>query len=393
MSPDLFFINLVFAPFILGNCAGASSRRLLTVLTMTIGITLVVIGPWLLLQTSELKDHRFILSGMAALWMFLGVIYGFKQRSYVNIVGIRGYVFTVYPCLMAVCLSSIVVQGLLLLLGTEWAEAGGTIGTYVLYISILLIMMPFAAWVSRAPPNIFKAAAKKKILYIFTIFGLLELLAGVLLKEFTNSLLWWIPSIDPPLAYNIFFSFVVGIFSSIPFYKSDTQIQLQYPYSGVDVAIRREELTDNMPLETLFLPDYQIPDGWKVVQDKRFTTQYNLLMKPPVSWFKKAGSSLNFVVFQYNLDELDVERLKRNAQVNLLAQNSEIKEETFGTRHDVTSYECFFKQHSGYGYIVTFIKQKNEYLVHWFSVFPEVFNYYLPEVEKFIESLQFDIKG
>lgn len=67
-----------------------------------------------------------------------------------------------------------------------------------------------------------------------------------------------------------------------------------------------------------------------------------------------------------------------------------IVEDRIALRHGVLSHECTFKQSPGYGYVVRFIKQSNEFVIRWSSFDEVIFHHYLPEVKEFIESFRFD---
>lgn len=237
----------------------------------------------------------------------------------------------------------------------------------------------------------------KKLLIIFSFFGLVELIVEQFWDEFISSVLWWIPQVNAPDYYQAFFTIGLAFMLSLPFSGSlsrhNKQVTLD-TVSVLNVLSWEEGVYVHIPLVSKIPFRYNIPKDWIVVQDKQLPDKFSVRIRCP-SWSRWNSSSIDLLVLQCTLETLpDSEFLKRNSHENLLATHAIIiKEDKINTLHGVPSYGCFYKENmslfDNYGYVVNFIISNNQFVIRWLSSDAVIFHRYLPDVYEFINSFQF----
>jgi hypothetical protein len=136
---------------------------------------------------------------------------------------------------------------------------------------------------------------------------------------------------------------------------------------------------------------YSPPAGWEMTVAEA-AQQYAVLFRPPeesgVRNILKRRSRLDLSVFGYTEQTVpDEATLRRGTEFNLKQRGASITRERMGQRCGAISHECFYQRGISLGYLVRFIIDGNEYVVHWMSMNGRTMERHQPEVDRFVDSI------
>ncbi len=401
------FLCLVVIPFTLMYLTGLSHRADIRAAIAVLALAIVILSMRsLLLLFPVATDTIPRLIATAVIWMGMGYYAGIVCRSYLRSVRWTGYLFTIGLNLIAIALGAIVSEIAVLAL-TQIGKAveisnivsniNSIVSNYVVFlvIGVFLLMVGKSIAILRWGRQL-TMRPLRRLLSIFTVFGILSFAIEQLYSTFLYHIFWWAPHVEPPFSYLLFATFALGLIAAFPSYEPSEET-LSEPIkideeTGILIALDREEClgTAEEPLKLAHFT-YHPPKGWTEESRSRTSTEYLLSFRPPSGWLSRKLSFLKLMVYQYGEERaFDEVQFKRNTYMNLKGQDATIVEEKMGRRHGVVSHECKFKWGSmNYGYLVRFITRGNEFVIIWTSISGETYRRYLPDVEQFIESFQF----
>jgi hypothetical protein len=399
---DVTAWQLAVMPYFLGYIAGFSRDRRLSGATAILAIMGIVVSTATANSASSVSPFQSLTMG--AVWLGMGTWSGGAWRRYMLRVGLAGAFYTVSLALISVSAAQLLVEAVLPLILGEWSEAISE--SFWLYLSLtitgLLLFRPF----SRIIKFGWKPAAKK-ILYVFTAMGLVELVAQSFWDRYASSLMWFMPGLDPPVIYGAVFSIAASMVVALPTWYFDPQLRVKEPVErpsvehGLEEAIAwgdRPVLT-GPPLKLIPF-EYDLPSGWRREGAGDTPTEHQEVFRPPTEqspWWKARPlfqwTVLRLFVKQYPDDTKPeaqhLDRLRRNVGLALAERKARPLKDEVTQRHGVVSYECMFEMGSGYGRVITFVKYENQFVIYWTASDPYVFREYLADVDRFATSFRF----
>lgn len=386
---DRIFFYLIGLPCALGGLLGILRNRTCSVII--VGFSAIVLILSIMLLDSQLPislDARIIMILTVLCWATFGIFTGYQSLRYLQFLGPLGYMFSLGLKIVGVCLSAIFIEGpLKQFLNGESLNIWHPLGLYGPFLGMgIAFLFPLGP---RLTLVAFKTALKD-LFSIFAVFSLLNFLAEFFWQDFISNLLWRIPGTTPPDSYEVFFNLAVAISITVRLYdpaavfSSNPRVDA---ITGLLIVLIQEDAIDKpTPVPISLTPfTYQLPEGWVIDQNLHEKAEYRFLARPPNGRL----SRLDLLIFQYSESTIsDQEKLRTRTYINL--HDATIVEDKITWRHGVMSHECLYKQGNVYGFVVHFIIHSNEFVIRWFSSDGRIFRQYRPEIEKFIDSIEFD---
>jgi hypothetical protein len=211
-------ICLIGIPYLLGCNIIYFGKRFYFLTILEIGSLIILFGlPFFkiffnFLLKSPDYQWRFILTAIT--WFSMGIFFASRAKLYIQTVGIRGYFFTVIGVsFLGACMSSILMDGILIPQLLENKPINLQIISFYMYsfVFFLIIIFPFGI-----ASHVLKIVIKKNLLVVFFTFSIVKFVFEYFWQSSLSSILWWIPNIKSPMAYDWFVNLAISAVISLP---------------------------------------------------------------------------------------------------------------------------------------------------------------------------------
>jgi hypothetical protein len=267
-------------------------------------------------------------------WLFMGMGSICLVMSFFRVLGLAGYLFTLGVRIAAICLSAIIVQGLVfpIFFSTNSITSQTAIieyGKILIFAAFLLIIF---GW--RLSALGLRAAFIKAFPFIVSLNGIFDFSAKYFWGKFLFACSWQVPGMDPPGSYRIFFTLILGIISGLPalnpLAKLSESGNIDEKTGWLTALIHTGVLKpEPLPLNRVWSPD-NIPRGWTVFREKSDSDPYLLQLRPPETafWSRITMSRLDVLIYQYPYEMLnEAAKFKQMTYANLKARKATIVED------------------------------------------------------------------
>lgn len=386
---DAALLMVVSMPFMVGYAAGFSGSRFLSFCIVISGV--FYFEPDALKRLKPLfpptNDTSIRLVATWALWAIVGLVLGFSCRRFLRAFGVAGFYFTYDSALIGVCLSALLFDGLIPLIFRRTTADTSSIlivNSFFVFAAVYQLIE-----INRRAATVAMTAGFRQILVIFTVFGLLSFVASQVAQEALYRVLWQIPRIPAPAAYQWFVSVIAAGFFAFSFRRIGKTGHVAMPErQGLQTLLSRSGAAATTTLDPLELVPftYDFPSGWIESERKAEPTMWSVEARPTDG----EEATLVVQVFQhYEPIVTEEERMRQSTFAKLISMQAKIGEDRMSTRHGMLAHECAFQHGPSFGYVVRFVRSANQYVVMLLTDTEEARARRLPEMEAFIASFRF----
>lgn len=399
---NLILLLLITIPFAVGFSFGFSKSRFFsfTVLIAAFVHFLPAAFSELAPRFSAADSPPVRLIGTWLFWAIVGAIIGFRSVRYVQAYWIAAYFFTICISLIGVCTSSLVFDGLLPLVfhhgGIDPHDSLIVNGLYLAQALVVLMILGPKALLAGVVGSL------RRLVYIFSTFGLLSLVAQQVFQDHLFGLLWWIPHSQPPAAFQWFATLIAAILVAMTLHGVSRDMALGI--QGLGAVVDKELvgaasalgessglvtlLEGNPPREALDLTPFQyhLPVGWSEKYKVHEPARFRLLAAPT----SDDDAVLLLNVFQHTEPTVtDEEALKQSTFRKLVTLNATFEAGTIGARHGVMSHECPFQIVGHSCFVIRFVIHSNQFVTILAASSAASLQRYLADMRAFVDDLEF----
>lgn len=390
LSPrDGALLLLVSMPFMLGYAAGFSASRFLSLCIAISGVIYFELDALKRLKPlfPTTNDTSIRLVSTWTLWAVARIVLGFSCRRFLRAFGAAGFYLTYDSALIGVCLSSLLFDGLIpLIVGRTTTDTSSMLIVNSCFVVAALYQL---LAINARAAGVALAGGLRQILMIFTVFGVLTFVVSQFAQEALYRLLWQIPRVPAPAAYQWFVSVIAAGFFAFSFRRIGQSGHIAMPdRQGLQALLSRSGVPATAALDPLDLVPftYDIPSGWTEVE-RRLEPTYLAVEACPADGDE---ATLLLEVYQhYEPTVTEAERLRQSTFAKLLSMKAKIGADRMSTQHGMLAHECAFLFPGSCGYVVRYVRSANQYVVMLLTATDAARQQRLMQLEAFIASFRF----